>query len=53
MAKNKTKRSPQKLAKKFEQELPEVAKRHNIRVSSPYGYYPEDDEIDREKGRKG
>ena len=42
MAKNKTKRSPQKLAKKFEQELPEVAKRHNIRVSSPYGYYPED-----------
>lgn len=29
-------------AKKFEADLPEVAKRHNIRVSSPYGYYPED-----------
>lgn len=29
-------------AKKFENELPEVARRHNIRVSSPYGYYPED-----------
>lgn len=42
MAKEKTKRSPQKLAKKFENELPEVAKRHNFRVSSPYGYYPED-----------
>lgn len=40
--KNKTKSTPQKNAKKFEQELPEVAKRHNIRVSNPYGYYPED-----------
>ena len=29
-------------AKKFESELPEVAKRNSIRVSSPYGYYPED-----------
>lgn len=29
-------------AKKFENNLPEVAKRNNIRVSSPYGYYPED-----------
>lgn len=27
---------------KVEQELSELAKRHNIRVSSPYGYYPED-----------
>lgn len=27
---------------KVEQELSEVAKSHNIRVSSPYGYYPED-----------
>lgn len=29
-------------AKKFESNLPEVAKRHHIRVSNPYGYYPED-----------
>ena len=43
MAKEKkTKRTPQKLAKKFENELPEVAKRLGIRVSNPYGYYPED-----------
>lgn len=44
MAKNK-KNSVNKSsssAKKFEAELPEIAKRHNIRVSNPYGYYPED-----------
>ena len=35
-------KNPRKMAEKFEQDLPEVAKRHNIRVSSPYGYYPED-----------
>lgn len=35
-------RSPQKKAEKFEQELPELARRLGIRVSSPYGYYPED-----------
>ena len=36
------KKSPQKLAKRFESDLPEIAKRLEIRVSSPYGYYPED-----------
>lgn len=36
------KETPAQAAKKFEAELPEVAKRNNIRVSSPYGYYPED-----------
>lgn len=35
-------KSPQKKAEKFEHELPEIAKRLGIRVSSPYGYYPED-----------
>ncbi len=39
---NKSVKSPQKKAEKFEQELPEIAKRLGIRVSSPYGYYPED-----------
>lgn len=34
--------TPTQAAKKFESALPEVAKRNNIRVSSPYGYYPED-----------
>lgn len=29
-------------AKKFESDLPEMAKKYNIRVSNPYGYYPED-----------
>ena len=38
----KTIKSPQKKAEKFENELPEIAKRLGIRVSSPYGYYPED-----------
>lgn len=33
---------PLKKAEKFEHELPEIAKRLGIRVSSPYGYYPED-----------
>lgn len=47
MAKNKKEKSTNKssntlAAKKFEAEKPEVAKRHNIRVSNPYGYYPED-----------
>lgn len=36
------KETPAQAAKKFESELPDVAKRNNIRVSSPYGYYPED-----------
>lgn len=27
---------------KVEQDLSEVAKSHNIRISSPYGYYPDD-----------
>lgn len=36
------KETPNQAAKRFESTLPEVAKRHNIRVSSPYGYYPED-----------
>ena len=36
------KETPTQAAKKFESNLPEVAKRNNIRVSSPYGYYPED-----------
>lgn len=35
-------KNPRKLAEKFEQDLPEVARRLGIRVSSPYGYYPED-----------
>lgn len=39
--KDKTNRNV-KAAKKFEQDLPEVAKRLHIRVSNPYGYYPED-----------
>ena len=32
------KETPTQAAKKFESNLPEVAKRNNIRVSSPYGY---------------
>ena len=39
---NRKVKNPRKLAEKFEQELPEVARRLGIRVSSPYGYYPED-----------
>lgn len=47
IVKKRSKRSNKKetaaqAAKKFESSLPEVAKRNNIRVSSPYGYYPED-----------
>lgn len=38
----KNKNSPQKKAQKFEQEAPESLKRNNIRISSPYGAYPED-----------
>lgn len=41
-ASNKKVKNPRKLAEKFEQELSEVAKRLGIRVSAPYGYYPED-----------
>ena len=39
---NRKVKNPRKLAEKFEQELPEVARRLGIRVASPYGYYPED-----------
>lgn len=45
---NKPQKEPKKAQKKdakgakVEQELSDLAKSHNIRVSSPYGYYPED-----------
>lgn len=39
---NNKKETAAQAAKRFESSLPEVAKRNNIRVSSPYGYYPED-----------
>jgi DivIVA protein. len=45
MAKRKDKTTinkDQKAAKKFEDNLPEIAIKYNIRVSNPYGYYPED-----------
>lgn len=44
---NKNKSSPPNKrglnkARKFEEELPEIATKYGIRVSNPYGYYPED-----------
>ena len=43
MKKNKlnTNKNPTS-AKKFASELPPIAKKYNIRVSNPYGFYPED-----------
>lgn len=35
-------KKPANSAQKFEQELPEIAIKYNLRVSKPYGYYPDD-----------
>ena len=40
--KESTAKKPSASTRKFNQELPAIAKKYNIRVSSPFGYYPED-----------
>lgn len=38
----KSSKKPANSAQKFEQELPDIAKKYGLRVSKPYGYYPDD-----------